>query len=110
MITSLRSEACSGAIDDLGHVTTDVQMADCLTKDKPILMQTLMKTVLTGVIPKADQHPPFREMMKKKHKAYLGTWITRHIKNASEVVYFLMVPIREQIQEVLYGSRVTPGN
>ena len=29
MITSPRTGACSGAIDDLSHVTTGVQMADC---------------------------------------------------------------------------------
>ena len=60
MIASLRTEACSGQIDDLAHVTTDVQMADCLTKDKPTLLKGLQNAVNTGIIPKVDMHIPFR--------------------------------------------------
>ena len=59
MITSLRTEACSGQIDDLAHVTTDVQMADCLTKDKQTLLKGLQNTVNTCIIPKVDMHMQF---------------------------------------------------
>ena len=74
MVTSSRTEACSGKIDDLAHVTTDVQMADCLTKDKPILLKGLQQTVNSGIIPKVDMNRPFREMMQSKHKAYFAHW------------------------------------
>ena len=110
MITSLRTEACSGQIDDLAHVTTDVQMADCLTKDKPTLLKGLQNTVNTGVIPKVDMHMPFREMMMTKHKAYLAHWLSRNIRTTEElpggihsVSYFLMEPVREALHTVLYG-------
>ena len=114
MITSLRTEACSGQIDDLAHVTTDVQMADCLTKDKPTLLKGLQNTVNTGIIPKVDMHIPFREMMMTKHKAYLAHWLTKNIRATDElpkgvhsVTYFLMEPVREALHSVLYGAGTT---
>ena len=108
MITSLRTEACSGQIDDLAHVTTDVQMADCLTKDKPTLLKGLQQCVDTGVIPRVDQNRPFREMMATKHKAYLAHWLTRNIRKTDEnpdgihgVSFFLMEPVRKEINDAL---------
>ena len=101
MISSLRSEACSGSMDDLAHVVTDCQMADCLTKDKAKAMEGLKLAVDTGRLPQVDTHPPFRVLMQNKHKAYFTHWLTQHINNASQVTYFLMVPVRAQIQEHL---------
>ena len=101
MISSLRSEACSGSMDDLAHVVTDCQMADCLTKDKPKAMEGLKNAVETGRLPQVDTHPPFRVLMQNKHKAYFTYWLTKNIKSVSEVSYFLMVPVRSEIQDYL---------
>ena len=101
MISSLRSEACSGSMDDLAHVVTDCQMADCLTKDKPKAMEGLKDAVETGRLPQVDTHPPFRVLMQNKHKAYFTHWLTQNIKNVSDVSYFLMVPVRGEIQDYL---------
>ena len=43
-------------------------MADCLTEAsaKP---DYLLKAVNIGFLPNVDKHPPFRELMKNKHRA-----------------------------------------
>ena len=75
MINLLRTEACSGRIDDLAHVVSHDCLADTLTKAsaKP---DVLIKAVDTGILPNVDKHPPFREIMANKHKAFsvLGSW------------------------------------
>ena len=101
MISSLRSEACSGSMDDLAHIVTKYQMADCLTKDKASAMECLKNAVATGRLPAVDTHPPFRVLMQNKHKAYLANWITRNLKEAAQVTYFMMVPVREEVQNAL---------
>ena len=110
MINQLRTEACSGSIDDLAHVVSEDCLADCLTKSsaKP---QALMKAVDTGVLPNVDKHPPFRELMKNKHKAYsvvteciddpLVAWIVKNIDYAHEVLTFMAVPVRIRIEQYL---------
>ena len=114
MINQLRHEACSGAIDDLAHVVSDDCMADCLTKAsaKP---NALIKTVETGNILNVDKHPPFRELMKSKHKAYvlknedndlLTAWIVRNIKNVRDVLAFLSIPVMQQVSFYLAASNV----
>ena len=99
MITQLRHETCSGAIQDLGHVSTLDCLSDCLTKE--MKATTLIKMVSTGIIQNCDLHPPFREMMKQKHKAYLAAWIIRNVSEPREVTYFMMEPIRAEINHVL---------
>ena len=117
MINQLRHEACSGAIDDLAHVVSDDCMADCLTKAsaKP---NALIKTVETGNILNVDKHPPFRELMKTKHKAYvienednnehalLTAWIVRNIRNVRDVTTFLSIPVMQQVSFYLSASNV----
>ena len=113
MINQLRTESCSGAIDDLAHVVSEDCLADCLTKAsaKP---QALMKSVDTGVLPNVDKHPPFRELMKHKHKAYanvvtdtlgeidpLAAWVVRNISYARDVMTFMLVPIRTRVEQHL---------
>ena len=70
MISMLRKEACSGAIDDLAHVPTANCLGDCLTKAsaKP---DNLITAVKTGKLLDADIHPDFRTRMD--HKAFLTT-------------------------------------
>ena len=80
MISSLRSEACSGSMDDLAHVVTDCQMADCLTKDKPKAMEGLKKAVETGRLPQVDTHPPFRVLIKTNIKLTLLIGLHRILK------------------------------
>ena len=59
MIQMLRKEACSGSIDDLAHVRTEVCVGDVLTKAsaKP---EALRKAVETGILTDVYMHPSFR--------------------------------------------------
>ena len=72
MIQMMRHEACSGDIQDLAHVVTKNMLADCLTKSsaKP---DALIQTISNGKLPNCDKHPPFRELIKNRHKAYLNS-------------------------------------
>ena len=98
MISSLRSEACSGSMDDLAHVVTDCQMADCLTKDKPKAMEGLKKAVETGRLPQVDTHPPFRVLMQNKHKAYASYECT------DELISWLVCNVRSHFGSSHFGS------
>ena len=98
MINQLRTEASSGAIDDLAHVVSADMMADCLTKDSanPVY---LIKAIQNGQLPRADVNPPFRELMANRHRAYLALscWILNNLKCGPDVHAFLGIDIREQI-------------
>ena len=102
MINQLRHEACSGSIDDLAHVVSKDCLADCLTKasadNKP-----LIQSVETGILPNVDKHPPFRELMAGRHKAYMSIaeWIVWNIPSAGEVYTFLGEPVYRQVQQCL---------
>ena len=108
MINQLRHESCSGAINDLAHVVSEDCLSDCLTKTnaKP---DALIKTVTTGYLPNVDKHPPFRELMKHKHKAYttfectdeLVSWLVYNVDNAYEVCTFLSLPVEKRIEQYL---------
>ena len=74
MITALRREACSGAIEDFSHVRTQFQMIDCITKQQAsgrCLDKAVEQCTLIGV----DQNPSFRKKLQTKHEAYLAYWI-----------------------------------
>ena len=86
MIQNLRQEACSGNMHDLAHVVSHDQMADCLTKTSAD-HKYLAKAVETGILPNTDKHPPFRELMKKHHKAYLVEWMIKNLTEAKDAVY-----------------------
>ena len=117
MINQLRYESCSGAIEDLAHVVSEDCLADCLTKTsaKP---QMLMKVVETGLLPNIDKHPPFRELMRDKHKAYeaslcpaeeevvdpLISWIVKNIDHADDVMTFMAIPVRAKIEQYLVSG------
>ena len=109
MVNQLRHEACSGSIHDLAHVVSADCLADCLTKssadNKP-----LIQSVETGTLPNVDKHPPFRELMQNKHKAYLSedetmpdliAWIVHNIPHADEVMTFMAIPVRTRIEHYL---------
>ena len=83
MIQMLRKEACSGAIDDLAHVRTEVCLSDCLTKDSA-KAHNLRLAVETSVLPDVDMHPSFRTLMQ--HKAFLHEWLQCYV---GDCVYFL---------------------
>ena len=117
MINQLRHEACSGSIDDLAHVVSEDCLADCLTKAsaKP---QALMKSVDTGILPNVDKHPPFRELMKNKHKAYasirdnvwectdeLISWLCGNINHVNDVLTFFTVPVRMRVEQYLVTGK-----
>ena len=100
MINQLRTEACSGAIDDLAHVVSADCLADCLTKHsaKP---DFLIKAVNTGVLPNVDKHPPFRELMKDRHKAYLAKWIVYNLPRARDVLTFFGTHVHWEVKRAL---------
>jgi hypothetical protein len=102
MINQLRTEACSGRIDDLAHVVSEDCLADPLTKNsaKP---DALIKAVTTGWLPNVDKHPPFRELMRNRHKAFmtLEEWIIHNIPAAGDVKCFLGMPVECGIKRCL---------
>ena len=81
----LRKEACSGQIHDLAHVVSSLCLADSLTKSSAHAEQ-LIKTINTGMIEKADQHKPFREMLQ--HKAFLAQWLKKIVSASSKCSHF----------------------
>jgi len=104
MIQMLRTEACSGSIHDLAHVVSADCMADPLTKASA-KADALLKAVDTGVIPCADTHPPFRELMAGRHKAFI-TWLTENISNIHDAKTFLCQPIGNSVQQFYAGTLV----
>ena len=113
MINQMRTEACSGAIDDMAHVVTQDCLADCLTKAnaKP---DNLLKAVNTSVLPNLDKHPPFRKLMQHRHKAYGMTeyeqdlwrlrenmfiaWIATYMTEANTQTLFWGLPIQRSME------------
>ena len=83
MVHMLRKEACSGAIDDLAHVRTEVCLSDCLTKASA-KSHNIRGAVETSVLPDVDMHPSFRTLMQ--HKAFLHEWLQCYV---GEYTFFL---------------------
>ena len=100
MINQLRHETLSGAIDDLAHVASEDCLSDCLTKSSA-KADALIKTVETSNLPNADKNPPFREMMKPHHKAWLAQWLCLNIERPYEVETFLGIEVQRSIYYVL---------
>ena len=111
MIQMLRHESLSGGIDDLAHVVSHDCLADCLTKTsaKP---DFLIKAVNTGFLPNVDKHPPFRELMEGRHKAYftaldewrdmsLCEWICMYLSNVGKIEDFIGLPVQREILQLL---------
>ena len=102
MINQLRTEACSGSIDDLAHVISVDCLADCLTKASA-KADYLVRAVNTGYLPNVDKHPPFRKLMENRHKAYMGLeeWIIENIPNPHEVITFMGCYVQREIMTLL---------
>ena len=83
MIQMLRKEACSGSIDDLAHVRTEVCLSDCLTKASA-KAHNLGLPGETSVLPDVDMHPSFRTLMQ--HKAFLHEWLQCYV---GDYIFFL---------------------
>ena len=102
MINQLRTEACSGAIEDLAHVVSEDCLADCLTKNsaKP---DALVKAVKTGILKNVDKHQPFRELMKDRHKAFyaLEAWMIRNLREVDKVTTFMSIRVKESVYACL---------
>jgi len=97
MISQIRTEACSGDIDDLAHVPTADMLADPMTKST-IKADALIKAVNTSYLPGADKQPLFRDMMRGKHRAYLAAWITDTLESSYCTEVFLGLPVWEPIE------------
>ena len=68
----LRTEYCSGQIDDLAHASSADLLSDCLTTSSA-KSDALYKAMPLGILPKLDMHPLFRSLLK--HKAYWSIWL-----------------------------------
>ena len=102
MINQLRHEACTGQIEDLAHVISTECLSDALTK-KDASSDVLRNAVKIGRLVNVDKHPPFREIMQNKHKAYevtsgLVLWLMRNVKEAKAVTSFMSLPITKHIR------------
>ena len=94
----------------MAHVVSEDCLSDCLTKASAI-PQALIKAVDTGYLPNIDKHPPFREMMKHKHKAYSTTrdysectdelisWLAHNVEHVDDVLTFMAVPVRARLEQ-----------
>ena len=80
-------------------------LADCLTKSSAP-PDALIKAVNTGILPDTDVHPPFRELMLNKHKAFWIRWIAQNIRDAQSVQTFLGVDVTVDIG--VYFARRRP--
>ena len=108
MINQLRHEACSGSVDDLAHVVSVDCLSDCLTKASA-RPDFLIKAVDTGFLPNCDKHPPFRELMRNKHKAYavcdatdeLISWLCKRVDDIHNVHTFLNIRVDRHISYYL---------
>ena len=109
MINQLRTEACSGSIDDLAHVASNDCLSDCLTKSSA-KAEFLINAVNTGYLPNVDKHPPFRELMRHRHNAYnvmstescdLIPWIVQNLEDSSSILTFMNTPVRSRIEQFL---------
>ena len=76
MFQMLRKESCSGSIEDLAHVRTELCLGDCLTKASA-KSDALRRTVETRQLLETDMHPSFRTLMQ--HKAFLLEWLTYYV-------------------------------
>jgi len=97
MISQIRTEACSGDIEDLAHVPTGDMLADPMTKST-IKADALIKAVNTSYLPGVDKQLLFRDMMRGKHRAYLAAWITDTLKSSYCTEMFLGLPVHEPIE------------
>ena len=86
MIQMLRKESCSGSIEDLAHVRTELCLGDCLTKASA-KSDALRRAVETGQLLETDRHPSFRTLMQ--HKAFLLEWLTYYIGPQAQHCLFL---------------------
>ena len=104
MINQLRTEAQSGSIDDLAHVVSQDCLADPLTKSSA-KADFILNSLNTGKMPNVDKHPPFRELMQNRHKAYgvdaLAEWLVYNVPAAGEVMAFLGVPVARELYAFL---------
>ena len=95
MIQQLRKQATSGDIDDLGHVVTQWQLADCLTKSS-IKPDVIIQAADSGILPNVDASPEFRRLLQ--HKAYLVHWCAHNLHSAPNMLAFLDVDVSEYVQ------------
>ena len=68
-----------------------------------------MQAVDIGILPNVDKQPPFRELMKNKHKASgctdeLVSWIVKNIPRAETAVTFLSIPVKLGVERYLVSG------
>ena len=94
LIQMLRKESNSGQMHDLARVRSEYCLADCLTKSSA-KADELIKAVLTGVLPNADVHPPFRTVLQ--NKAFLVEWFSYNTTLGPTVLTFLAEDISAEV-------------
>ena len=95
MIQQLRKQAVSGDIDDLGHVATQWQLADCLTKAS-VKPDVIIQSADSGILPNVDASPEFRRLLQ--HKAYLTHWCAHNLHTCPDMIAFLDEDMSEYVQ------------
>ena len=83
MVSMLRKEACSRGIHDLGHISTQNCLADCLTKASAKADNLITESENLEIV----IHPNFRTLME--HKAFLSTWCRTFMHTREKDVFFL---------------------
>ena len=64
----------------------------------------LIQAVNSGTLPKADEHPMFREVMSSRHKAYLVDYLVSVCKDVDQIETFMAEDIREEVRSYFAHS------
>ena len=110
MSSMSRKEACSGSINDLAHIPTQICWADCLTKASA-KADKLITAVQTRKLFDVDINSDFRTLME--HKAFLSTWCKTFLHTMKKEVSFLFtlkISLARIIQEELFLSSDVCGD
>lgn len=103
MIQMLHHESCSGVIEDLAHTETKHMKADCMTKESAA-PDNLIQAANSGILPKADEHPMFRELMRSRHKAFLVDYLVSVCKDADQIETCMAEDIRSDVKSYFAHS------
>ena len=104
LIQMLRKESNSGQMHNLAHVRSEYCLADCLTKSSA-KADELIKSIMTGILPNVDMHPPFRTMIQ--NKAFLVEWLAYNTYIGPYVCTFVAENISYEVHRFWHSPRQT---
>ena len=66
----------------------------------------LIKAIESGVLPNVDKHPPFRELMRTRHKAFACTqelveWCYLNLGSMTFAIHFMLEPVADMVSYMI---------